>query len=100
MKQRHMLAPAALAIALGFTLPAHAGLLGGSGSVGGGFTGGIGPVGGALNGSLHGQGAMQAPSPKPVVDKARDKGEAAAQTAADVGSEAAKFTGIVGCYKS
>ena len=77
MKQAHLLAGATLVSAILATLPAHAGLLGGS--VGGalGAGGAIGPVGGAVNGSLHGDGALRTPSARPMIERTQDKATAA-----------------------
>jgi hypothetical protein len=105
---RHMLAGATLATAvLGSVFPAHAGLLGGSGSVGGGLSGGlsggIGPVGGALNGTLSGQGTLQAPSPRPVIDRTQDKVSAvkdkASSMAADTRGAAEAKAGAAATHK-
>jgi hypothetical protein len=59
MKRISFIAAASIASALVLTSPAQAGLLGGSGSLGGGlggtFGGGNGAIGGSLDGSLSGR---------------------------------------------
>lgn len=67
---------AGLALATG----AHAGLLGqggGSGALGVG----LGPTAGTFQGSAGGQGALQAPSPRPLVDRAQSQAGAARDAA-------------------
>ncbi|TMH14132.1 MAG: hypothetical protein E6H65_00855, partial [Betaproteobacteria bacterium] len=90
MKHPHLLAGATLATALlGLAFPAHAGLVGGSGGIGGGLGGGFGPgIGGTLNGGLSGEGAITRPSPKPLVDKAQEKADAAKDKAASAQGQA------------
>ncbi|HUG24432.1 hypothetical protein [Piscinibacter sp.] len=91
---RHTLAGTALAAAiLASVFPAHAGLIGGSGSVGGGLSGGIGPVGGALNGTLGGHGSLHAPSPRPVIDRTQERAGAAKDTATATVGAGASATG-------
>jgi hypothetical protein len=78
IKHRHMLAGATLVTALfGSAFPAHAGLIGGAGGIGVG-----------LNGSLSGQGTLQTPPPRPVVDRAQDKADATKERAEDTAGAA------------
>jgi hypothetical protein len=80
IQHRHAIAAGTVVAALlASAFPAHAGLISGSG----GLTGGIGPLNGSATGSLAGQGSMQAPSPRPLVDRTKEKAGTVKDTAAD-----------------
>jgi hypothetical protein len=88
-KHRHAIAATTfLAALIASAFPAHAGLIGGSGGLGGGLAGGIGPISGSATGSLAGQGSMQTPSPRPLIDRTQDKAAAAKDTAVEKGGAA------------
>jgi hypothetical protein len=74
-KHRHAIAATTFAAALfASAFPAHAGLIGGGGGLG---------IGGSATGSLAGQGSLQTPSPRPLIERTQNK---AAAVKADAGA--------------